>query len=188
MNLFTPDPPELQNRGSGSSSRHTERVIALATIGLVLSYALWTLRESDHQRGQSMAIESVPTIVLSPEMIPLTTGEEPITDIFIRAGCPVCHTIPGIPGANGRVGPPLILGTTGTQRLSDSSYDGNTTTVHDYIVESVLDPERFIVPGYPNRTMPTWYGSKLSGLALEKIAAYLEKQTGAHPTESGRSD
>jgi hypothetical protein len=41
----------------------------------------------------------------------------------------------------------------------------------------VLEPGRFVVPGYPDRTMPAWYGSKLSALALEKIAAYLEQQT-----------
>jgi hypothetical protein len=49
--------------------------------------------------------------------------------------------------------------------------------VHDYIVESVLEPERFVVRGYPEKTMPTWYGSKLSALALEKMASYLERQT-----------
>jgi hypothetical protein len=44
------------------------------------------------------------------------------------------------------------------------------------VVESVLEPGVFVVPGYPPETMPTWYGAKLSALALEKIAAYLEQQ------------
>jgi hypothetical protein len=114
---------------------------------------------------------------LSPEQSPLTTGEEPIAEIFTRAGCPVCHVIPGIPGANGQVGPKLVLGTTGTQRIHSPSYRGQAHTVHEYVVESVLDPERYLVPGYPGRTMPVWYGSKLSALALEKIATYLEQQT-----------
>jgi hypothetical protein len=121
-------------------------------------------------------------IAVTPEKVPLTTGEEPIAEIFIRAGCPVCHMIPGIPGAEGRVGPKLTLGTTGKQRLSDPAYGGQAKTVHDYVVESVLEPERFVVPGYPNRTMPAWYGSKLSALALEKIAAYLEQQTDVEMT------
>jgi hypothetical protein len=85
--------------------------------------------------------------------------------------------IPGIPGASGQVGPRLTLGTTGGQRLKDPGYRGQAKTVHDYVVESVLEPGRFVVPGYPERTMPTWYGSKLSALALEKIATYLEHQT-----------
>lgn len=50
--------------------------------------------------------------------------------------------------------------------------------MHEYIVESVLEPQQFIVHGYPEHTMPAWYGSKLSALALEKIASYLEQLQG----------
>jgi len=114
--------------------------------------------------------------VLLPDMVPLVTGDEPISEIFLRAGCSVCHTVPGIPGADGRVGPALLLGTTGPARLGDPSYRGHARTVHEYVIESVLDPGTFVVPGYPANTMPTWYGAKLSALALEKIASYLEQQ------------
>lgn len=150
-------------------------------MGLVLLCVLWALREDGPPQGQPVAAGSAAAITVSPEKIPLATGEEPIADIFIHAGCPVCHMIPGIPGADGRVGPKLALGTTGAQRLNDPTYKGQAKTVHDYVVESVLEPERFVVPGYPNRTMPSWYGSKLSALALEKIAAYLEQQTDSGP-------
>lgn len=111
-------------------------------------------------------------------MVPLVTGEEPVDVIFTRAGCPVCHAIPGVTGATGRVGPPLILARTGEARLKDPSYRGSATTIPEYIVESILDPGVFVVPGYPSATMPTWYGAKLSASALEKIVSYLEQQTG----------
>lgn len=176
MDAHPPDPTE-SHRHASDSSKSTERAVILVVIGLVLLYALWTLHTTGPPYTPPATTESAQAIVLFPEMVPLTTGDEPIADIFTRAGCPVCHAIPGIPGANGRIGPALALGTTGTQRLSDPTYGGKATTVHDYIVESVLEPERFVVPGYPSRTMPIWYGSKLSALALEKIAAYLEKQT-----------
>lgn len=113
---------------------------------------------------------------LVPDMVPLVTGDEPITEIFTKAGCAVCHTVPGIPGANGLVGPPLVLGSTGPARLADPAYRGQAKTVHDYVIESVIEPGVFIVPGYPAGTMPTWYGAKLSALALEKMASYLERQ------------
>ena len=116
---------------------------------------------------------------LAPGMVPLVTGDEPIAEIFTRAGCLACHTIPGIPGANGRVGPPLELGNTGLARLADPAYRGHAKTVHDYVIESVLEPGLFVVPGYPAGTMPAWYGAKLSALALEKIASYLEQQRGS---------
>jgi hypothetical protein len=60
--------------------------------------------------------------------------------------------------------------------LADPTYRGHARTVHDYVIESVIEPEVFVVPGYPAGTMPTWYGAKLSALALEKIASYLERQ------------
>jgi hypothetical protein len=151
--------------------------VVLLVIGLVLLYALWTLRTPSPSPSAPISGGTAATGALSPERIPLVTGEEPIADIFTRAGCIVCHTIPGIPGANGQVGPPLILGTTGEQRIRDPSYEGQAKTVREYIAESVLDPRQFIVQGYPALTMPTWYGSKLSALALEKITAYLEQQT-----------
>jgi len=63
--------------------------------------------------------------------------------------------------------------------LADPAYLGHARTVHDYVIESVLEPGLFVVPGYPAGTMPTWYGAKLSALALEKIASYLERQGAA---------
>jgi hypothetical protein len=48
--------------------------------------------------------------------------------------------------------------------------------VREYIVESILNPGVYIVPGYPALAMPRWYGKKMSAGALEKIAAYLEAQ------------
>jgi len=169
--------PESRQRSSRSPLKTQQRVVVLVVLGLVLLSALWALRAPSPARTPQVADGSVAAGTLSPEKVPLVTGEEPIVDIFIRAGCPVCHTIPGIPGANGQVGPRLALGTTGEQRLRDPSYRGQAKTVHDYIVESVLEPGRFVVPGYPERTMPIWYGSKLSALALEKIAAYLAQLT-----------
>ena len=115
-------------------------------------------------------------VALAPDMVPLVNGDEPITEIFTRAGCAVCHTVPGIPGADGRIGPPLLLRTTGPARLSDPAYRGHAKTVHDYVIESVLEPGVFVVQGYSAGTMPIWYGAKLSALALEKIASYLERQ------------
>ncbi len=107
-------------------------------------------------------------------MVPLVTGEEPLEQLFIRAGCPVCHTIPGIAGAEGKVGPKLVIGETGRSRLADPGYKGRASSVHEYVIESILNPGVYVVPGYPDRTMPPWYGQKLSAAALDRIATYLE--------------
>ncbi len=111
---------------------------------------------------------------LDPSKVPLVSGVEPIPELFTRAGCPVCHTIPGIAGAEGRVGPKLVLGLSGPTRLADPAYKGQARTVHEYVIESVLSPGIYVVPGFSEQAMPRWYGQKLSATALEKIATYLE--------------
>ncbi len=157
-----------------SGSRSPKPAVVWTAIALVCLSVIWALRAPSPQDMSSKVVE----VPVTSDKVPLVTGEEPIIDLLTHAGCAVCHVIPGIPGAHGHVGPPLILGTTGTQRLKDPTYHGEAKTVHEYIAESVLDPQRFVVQGYPEQTMPTWYGSKLSALALEKIATYLEQQTG----------
>lgn len=140
--------------------------------GIILLGATYALLKPTAPEKPDFAPPPVPQ--LDPAMIPLVTGEEPIDLLFIKAGCSVCHMIPGIPGADGRVGPKLVLGTTGPQRLADPHYRGRARSVRDYVIESVLEPGVYVVAGYPDRTMPGWYGQKLSAAALEKMAAYLE--------------
>ena len=172
-------PPQVPSSGQNDGTRARDRFVVWIAIGLVLLSVVWALR--DPRVSSPTSIQSMnPT--LTPEAMSLVTGDEPLVEILTKPGCPVCHVIPGIPGATGQVGPPLVLGTTGAQRLKDPGYRGQAKTVHDYIVESVLEPQRFVVQGYPEHTMPAWYGSKLSALALEKIAAYLERQTAGDST------
>lgn len=154
--------------------RTRDRLLAWGAIGLVLLSVVWALRDL---RDSSLTPTPSANPALTPEAMSLVAGDEPLVEILTKPGCPVCHIIPGIPGATGQVGPPLVLGTTGLQRLNDPGYRGEAKTVHEYIVESVLEPQRFVVRGYPEKTMPMWYGSKLSALALEKMASYLERQT-----------
>ena len=150
-------------------------ITPLIVIALLLG-TLLALRSINSSSVTPLPVSS--SAAVTPDMVSLVTGDEPITEIFMRAGCPVCHTVPGISGADGRVGPPLVLGTTGPARLADPTYRGHAKTVHEYVIESVIEPGLFVVPGYPAGTMPTWYGAKLSALALEKIASYLEQQGG----------
>ncbi|MEK6785593.1 MAG: hypothetical protein AABY61_08940 [Nitrospirota bacterium] len=164
----------VPSSGQNTGMRIRDRLVVWIAIGLVLLSVVWALRDL---RVSSPAPTQPTNLALTPEAISLVTGDEPIVEVLTRPGCPVCHIIPGIPGATGQVGPPLVLGTTGERRLKDPGYRGEATTVHEYIVESVLEPQRFVVRGYPEKTMPTWYGSKLSALALEKMASYLERQT-----------
>ena len=149
-----------------------------AIIGtVVLLLVLWSFLLVEPSRNiTANPVRTPPTV--SPDSVPLVTGDEPLREMFTRAGCAVCHVIPGIDGARGRVGPALVLGTTGRRRLADPRYRGRAETVREYVVESILTPSVYVVPGYPDRAMPHWYGKKLTAKALDKIAAYLSQVNG----------
>ena len=57
-----------------------------------------------------------------------------------RLGCGTCHTVPGVTGANGLVGPPL-------ERMADRVYiAGKLHNTPDNMVQWILDPQR-VTPG-----------------------------------------
>lgn len=72
--------------------------------------------------------------------ITVVSGKLPVSEIFSKAMCVACHTIPGIQGAVGVVGPKLMEKTNVPIRLRDPSYKGDATTVREYIMESIVSP------------------------------------------------
>ena len=103
----------------------------------------------------------------------LVTGEETPEKIFMKMGCIKCHRIPGIKWARKTVGPNLTMKTNAHTRLSDPDYSGKSTTVREYIKESILTPNAYLVSGFQGDLMPQDYGRKFSALALNKIVDYL---------------
>ncbi len=105
----------------------------------------------------------------------MADGSEPVDQIFAKAQCVTCHTIPGIPGAAGTIGPKLVEKTNAPTRLRDPAYKGAAKSVREYITESVISPSTFVVKGFPDNTMPKVFGQKLSAGALNKIVDYLSQ-------------
>ncbi len=170
-----PPPPVLSPEEA--AYRRRERSITATVVGIILLFALYSLDRSP-MTPDAPKDTGVTGPKLTADMVPLVTGEEPLQVIFTKAGCPVCHAIPGVEGAQGREGPPLLLGSTGPRRLTDPKYKGQAKTVREYIVESITNPGAYVVPGYPTHAMPRWYGQKLSASALDQMAGYLEHLTG----------
>ena len=106
---------------------------------------------------------------------PTIKGDEPIAELFTKALCFACHTIPGIPGAVGIVGPKLDMKTTAPKRIMDPDYKGKATNVREYIIESIVDPSVYVVKGFPDNIMPKDYRFKLSDEVLDKMAEYLSQ-------------
>lgn len=84
--------------------------------------------------------------------------------VFLTAGCTACHTIDSIPQARGNVGPNLTnVGTRAGMRKPGMSAE-------DYLKESVMQPDAFIAPGYPNAMPP---GLVQAGPNLDNLIAFL---------------
>lgn len=111
----------------------------------------------------------------------LADGSEPVDVIFTKAACIACHTIPGIPDAEGKVGPVLEEGTSAPKRLKDGNYKGHASSVREYITESILDPSAYVVKDFPDNQMPKDFGQKLSAGAVNKIVNYLSQLKAGQP-------
>lgn len=167
-----------------SGSRETFLIFIVVACGIMATLSVNLFNHSASHPSEARVGEStspdqrqslsrkVPSVQLTD--VPLSTGTEPLDKLFVQSGCAVCHTIPGIAPALGREGPRLVLGTNGPLRLADPQYQGTATTVREYIQESILNPGAYVVPGFSDRVMPRWYGTRLNALALDRIAEYLE--------------
>jgi hypothetical protein len=111
----------------------------------------------------------------TPNVTSVISGKDPIDQIFAKAKCVLCHTIPGIAGATGVIGPKLVEGTNAPLRLKDPAYCGRAKTVRDYVMESVISPEAYVVKPFQDNVMPRDFGERLSAGALNKIVDYLSK-------------
>jgi len=111
----------------------------------------------------------------------LADGTETVDQIFQKATCVVCHTIPGIPGAAGKIGPLLEEGTNAPLRIKDKEYKGTAKSTPEYIMESIISPSTYVVKPFPDNTMPKEFGVKLSAGALKKIVDYLSQVKAGSP-------
>lgn len=103
------------------------------------------------------------------------SGELTLPEIFEKATCPACHTIPGIPNAEGQIGPKLTVGTNWKKRISDPKYKGKATSAREYVMESIVFPSMYVVDGFPDDVMPKDFGKKLDAAALNKIVNYVSQ-------------
>jgi cytochrome c peroxidase len=95
-------------------------------------------------------------------------GPRAVVAIINRGGCGNCHVIPGVPGADGEVGPDLsLLGKVAGGRKPK-------TIAKEYIRESILDPDAFVAPGgFEKGVMPKKFGKTLSEDDLKTLVDYL---------------
>jgi len=95
---------------------------------------------------------------------PIAHGEQ----LFTSSGCGGCHAIEGT--SSGEVGPNL----TQIAQVAATRKDG--VSAEDYIRESILNPNAFVVEGFQPNLMPQNYGQQLSSRDLGDLLDYLLTQ------------
>jgi cytochrome c oxidase subunit 2 len=84
--------------------------------------------------------------------------------LFASEGCGACHTFKPA-GATAQVGPDL------DNLAADAKKAGKP--LDEYVHESIVDPNAYVVPGYHAGVMPGTFGQSLSGPQIDALVAYL---------------
>lgn len=118
-----------------------------------------------------------PTKIALPEDTP--------AQMIQKMACFACHRIPTIETAKtGIIGPLLIEGTNAARRIASPEYKAavkagkaHATTPKEYIIESIMNPSAFLVPGFTTPTgvspMPADFANKFTYAAVSKLADFL---------------
>lgn len=105
----------------------------------------------------------------SIELAALNAGHpENGSAVFLDKGCAACHTITGLEGAVGAVGPKLDGLSERASQLIDSG------VAADYIRKSIENPNAYVVAGYPSGLMPANLRASMSDDEYKDLIAYLE--------------
>ena len=109
------------------------------------------------------------------------TGTEDIQAMINTLGCPLCHTIPGVEGAMGMLGPVLHEKINAPKRIKDPNYKGKATNTKEYVRESILNPGAYVgfneAEGelFPDGLMPTDFSQQLSVNAIDKLVDFISQ-------------
>ena len=110
-------------------------------------------------------------------------GSDSPEEIVKKMTCYACHKIPGISIAKtGMVGPLLIEGTNAPNRIKSPEYlkrvkegKAHAKTPREYVMESIMDPSAFIVPGFADDMLKD-FKHKFTVSGLDVIVNHLLAQ------------
>jgi mono/diheme cytochrome c family protein len=96
------------------------------------------------------------------------TGSAAGKAVFDANGCGGCHTYKPA-GSGGKVGPDL-------DNLASDAQKADHGTVEAYARQSILDPNAYVVPGFPKGVMPSFSG-KIADAQLTALVGFLTKKS-----------
>ena len=142
-----------------------------------------TASPSPAPRLADTATRAVTATQTATPVVPEITGPEDAGDqeavadgllVYKDQYCGVCHQF-GAAGTGGLFGPTHDgMGVTAAERIQDPGYAGAATTSAEYLRESIVDPQAYVVPGYEatSHSMPAYgYLSEQEIMALVQLLA-----------------
>jgi nitrite reductase (NO-forming)/hydroxylamine reductase len=153
--------------------------------------ATFVYRDSTHEKvGMKgvLMVGDVKGVIGSSENTPeKPTAEKPAglynvelaAQAIKKGGCVACHTIGGIPGAVGTIGPDLSeIGKVVNERIAKGEYTGKAKTTEEYLAESISAPDAYIAPKCPSGpcgkgVMPASLAQTLSSDEFIAVVNYL---------------
>jgi mono/diheme cytochrome c family protein len=85
--------------------------------------------------------------------------------LFTAQGCIACHTFRPA-GSTGTIGPNL-------DNVAADAQKANRGSLAQYVTESIVDPNAYIVPKYSGSVMPQDFGKKLSSKQIADLVAFV---------------
>jgi len=88
-------------------------------------------------------------------------------------GCAACHILSAVgPAWNPTADTPGIGARAGTL-IADSAYTGAATTADQYLLESIVAPNTFVVEGFVSGVMPTNFADRMTPQDAADLIAYM---------------
>jgi len=88
-------------------------------------------------------------------------------------GCAACHTLSTVGPAWAGDGTTPGIGGRAAARLTQAGYAGAATTAEQYLLESIVDPNAYVVEGFATGIMPTNFGARLTPQDAADLIAYM---------------
>ena len=91
--------------------------------------------------------------------------------LFASQGCAACHSLKE---GEKIIGPTLFhAGQTSLNRIKDATYKSKAKTAEEYIRESIVEPNTYVVSGFPAGVMVQDFGKKVSAQDIDDLVAFL---------------
>jgi mono/diheme cytochrome c family protein len=90
-----------------------------------------------------------------------------------QAGCSACHELAAVGPAWAAQGGTPGIGERAGERIAQADYKGEAGSATRYLLESIVNPNAFVVEGYDAGLMPRDYGSRLTAQQAADLIAYM---------------